>query len=627
MSSKVFEYLQAGRPVFAISPAGSAARALFAEVGGGTCVLPDDPMAEPLAAFVRRCATARRPARRPGGPGALRAGPPHRRAGRHPRRPRRRAAGGRHAGPTPASGPLVGSGMSATPDHAGRRARRTPLPRATPRCSPAARPSPSSSPPSLVAPAARGLALLVVVAAVAARPAEPARARPPARRRAPRRRPRRAAGGRSARAFVRPARLPPAFAFRLVLAVRRRRRRHLPRRAPRAAAVRRARTSRCRWRSGSPGSSSALAWAPDKAGRPSLPRHRGHDGRARAGDGGLPEAAAAASVRSASPWSSPTPSSSGFTVLEARLGIRLPTSRLVDRRHLADLRRHQRLPQPERPRHVPRDLLALHALRLLLHAARALARPRRARSSPSAPPPSCAPARARAWWPSASRPLAAVVLFCAPRRAALGADRQDRRRRWSPSARRRRPAICCSTTPERHAAPVPPGGAVSQAQAEQGLGRDPHEPDERGLEIAGGTLPPRRRARSGRGHHLLGHRRPRHRQPAQLVARDVRRRRPRRLRPPPRLLRAPGARAVADRARRPRPVRALPRQRHGARPAGLRPRRAGPEQLRELRADVDPVRARAGGDLALPAGGGRVGGPADAAAAVRGRRDARRSAA
>ena len=43
MSSKVFEYLQAGRPIFAISPAGSAARGLFAEVGGGTCVLPDDP--------------------------------------------------------------------------------------------------------------------------------------------------------------------------------------------------------------------------------------------------------------------------------------------------------------------------------------------------------------------------------------------------------------------------------------------------------------------------------------------------------------------------------------------------------------------------------------------------------
>jgi glycosyltransferase involved in cell wall biosynthesis len=52
MSSKVFEYLQAARPVFAISPAGSAARGLFAEVGGGTCVLPDDPMGDPLAGFV-----------------------------------------------------------------------------------------------------------------------------------------------------------------------------------------------------------------------------------------------------------------------------------------------------------------------------------------------------------------------------------------------------------------------------------------------------------------------------------------------------------------------------------------------------------------------------------------------
>lgn len=53
MSSKVFEYLEAGRPIFAISPQGSAARGLFAEVGGGTCVLPDERMAEPLAAFVR----------------------------------------------------------------------------------------------------------------------------------------------------------------------------------------------------------------------------------------------------------------------------------------------------------------------------------------------------------------------------------------------------------------------------------------------------------------------------------------------------------------------------------------------------------------------------------------------
>lgn len=52
MSSKVYEYLQAGRPVFAISPQGSAARALFAGTGGAVCVTPDEPMSEPLAAFV-----------------------------------------------------------------------------------------------------------------------------------------------------------------------------------------------------------------------------------------------------------------------------------------------------------------------------------------------------------------------------------------------------------------------------------------------------------------------------------------------------------------------------------------------------------------------------------------------
>ena len=51
----------AGRPVFAISPAGSAARGLFAETGAGTCVLPDDPMAEPLAAFVAAVREGRAP--------------------------------------------------------------------------------------------------------------------------------------------------------------------------------------------------------------------------------------------------------------------------------------------------------------------------------------------------------------------------------------------------------------------------------------------------------------------------------------------------------------------------------------------------------------------------------------
>jgi glycosyltransferase involved in cell wall biosynthesis len=52
MSSKVFEYLASGRPIFAVSPRGSAARELFAETGGARCVLPDDDMAAPLADFV-----------------------------------------------------------------------------------------------------------------------------------------------------------------------------------------------------------------------------------------------------------------------------------------------------------------------------------------------------------------------------------------------------------------------------------------------------------------------------------------------------------------------------------------------------------------------------------------------
>jgi glycosyltransferase involved in cell wall biosynthesis len=52
MSSKVFEYLASGRPIFAITPAVSAARSLLDDVGGGTCVLPDQPMHAALAAFV-----------------------------------------------------------------------------------------------------------------------------------------------------------------------------------------------------------------------------------------------------------------------------------------------------------------------------------------------------------------------------------------------------------------------------------------------------------------------------------------------------------------------------------------------------------------------------------------------
>ncbi len=65
MSSKVFEYLQAGRPIFAVSPAGSAARSLFDEVGGATCVLPDESMGGPLTAFVQAVRDGRGPAADP----------------------------------------------------------------------------------------------------------------------------------------------------------------------------------------------------------------------------------------------------------------------------------------------------------------------------------------------------------------------------------------------------------------------------------------------------------------------------------------------------------------------------------------------------------------------------------
>jgi len=52
MSSKVFEYLHAGRPVFAITAPHSAASKLLAEVGGGFTVQHDADMREPLARFV-----------------------------------------------------------------------------------------------------------------------------------------------------------------------------------------------------------------------------------------------------------------------------------------------------------------------------------------------------------------------------------------------------------------------------------------------------------------------------------------------------------------------------------------------------------------------------------------------
>ena len=52
MSSKVFEYLDSGRPVFAITAPHSAASALLAEVGGGVTVEHDADVHQPLARFV-----------------------------------------------------------------------------------------------------------------------------------------------------------------------------------------------------------------------------------------------------------------------------------------------------------------------------------------------------------------------------------------------------------------------------------------------------------------------------------------------------------------------------------------------------------------------------------------------
>ncbi|HEY5388185.1 MAG TPA: glycosyltransferase [Thermoleophilia bacterium] len=52
MSSKVFEYLDSGRPVFAITAPHSAATKLLAEVGGGVTVEHDAEMIGPLARFV-----------------------------------------------------------------------------------------------------------------------------------------------------------------------------------------------------------------------------------------------------------------------------------------------------------------------------------------------------------------------------------------------------------------------------------------------------------------------------------------------------------------------------------------------------------------------------------------------
>ncbi len=52
LSSKVFEYLASGRPVFAITPSGSAAARLLADAGGGRVVPPEADLTVALSRFI-----------------------------------------------------------------------------------------------------------------------------------------------------------------------------------------------------------------------------------------------------------------------------------------------------------------------------------------------------------------------------------------------------------------------------------------------------------------------------------------------------------------------------------------------------------------------------------------------
>ena len=61
LSSKLFEYLVAGAPVFAVTPPDSAAAALIAEAAAGRCVSPDEPLGPALTAFVDDARAGRLP--------------------------------------------------------------------------------------------------------------------------------------------------------------------------------------------------------------------------------------------------------------------------------------------------------------------------------------------------------------------------------------------------------------------------------------------------------------------------------------------------------------------------------------------------------------------------------------
>ena len=247
----------------------------------------------------------------------------------------------------------------------------------------------------------------------------------------------------------------------------------------------------------------------------------------------------------------------GFTILEARLGIRLPTSRLLtavtSQTYAVTSVFHN---QNDLATYIalcwPFMLCAFFFTRRLRWLGA-----RRCSSWPSARAAFVRTGSRSSLVAVGISSLAAVVLFwhLGPRLSSR--DRQGRDGRSDRGPARRRGWLLFNDSSNDMLRQFRLEALLGQAGSEQGLGpirtslTRPRPADRR-------RAPSRRRPGPGRGHHRVGHRRPRHRQPAQLVARDVRGRRTRRLRAAPRLLRAAGGRSLADRPARPRPVDALP---------------------------------------------------------------------
>jgi glycosyltransferase involved in cell wall biosynthesis len=61
LTSKLFEYLASGRPIFAVTPLHSAACHLIDEAAGGRCAAPDEPLSPALATFVADARAGRLP--------------------------------------------------------------------------------------------------------------------------------------------------------------------------------------------------------------------------------------------------------------------------------------------------------------------------------------------------------------------------------------------------------------------------------------------------------------------------------------------------------------------------------------------------------------------------------------